>query len=178
MANCHQHSCTCQVGGSSNVHQTLDELEFERGIWSAAQTGDVKRIEQLIAKGTHPNQTDKSGYTALHYAARNGHLEVCKLLCEHGACINATTKAGVATALHRACTAGQFKVTQFLLLKGANVELQDSDGKTALHRAAEKGHMEIFNLLQQYVNISSSIYECKDLKGKRPYDYLDNKIYH
>nr|CAI5856379.1 unnamed protein product [Callosobruchus analis] len=30
-----------------------------------------------------------TGYTALHYAARNGQLDVCKLLIDNGANINA-----------------------------------------------------------------------------------------
>lgn len=47
------------------------------------------------------------GYTALHYASRNGHLEICKYLIENGANIDARTRSGQATALHRACAAGR-----------------------------------------------------------------------
>lgn len=101
MTNCCDHSHS-----SSGVCQTLDEMEFERGIWYAAQYGDLDKVEKLIDRGI--DLKDKSGYTALHYAARNGHVDVCKLLLNKGANVNAVTKSGCATALHRATSAGKF----------------------------------------------------------------------
>lgn len=54
---------------------------------------------------------DNCDYTALHYAARNGNMEICKLLLNDGkADINAVTKGG-ATALHRAAMMGEFYIT-------------------------------------------------------------------
>lgn len=103
MSYSHNHTCTTTA---SSVCQTLDELDFERGIWFAAQYGDIDRVNKLLSQGTHVDVCDNAGYTALHYAARGGHLGVCKLLLSRGANINATTKSGQATALHRAATAG------------------------------------------------------------------------
>lgn len=49
---------------------------------------------------------DNYDYTALHYAARAGDFEICKMLILEGqAEINAITKGG-ATPLHRAATMG------------------------------------------------------------------------
>ena len=42
----------------------LKELEFERGIWSAAMDGEEK-VEKLLKSGVCPSATDSSGYTAL-----------------------------------------------------------------------------------------------------------------
>lgn len=98
-------SCCDHPHSSSGVCQTLDEMEFERGIWHAAQYGELEKVEKLILRGV--DVRDKSGYTALHYAARNGHAEVCKLLLMNGANVNAVTKSGCATALHRAASAGE-----------------------------------------------------------------------
>lgn len=100
----------CECGGHSKpipTCQTLDELDFERGLWFAAQYGDLDRALHLLKKGTYVDQRDSSGYTPLHYAARNGHLDLCRLLVEKGACVNAITNQGQATALHRAATAGE-----------------------------------------------------------------------
>lgn len=99
------HDHVCPVS-NSGVYQTLDELDFERGIWYAAQHGDIDRINKLLNKGADVNVRDLAGYTALHYAARNGHATACKLLLERTADINAVTKAGNASSLHRACLAG------------------------------------------------------------------------
>lgn len=100
--------CTHTCCAVSNVSQTLDELDFERGLWYAAQYGDLDRVMKLISQGTEVDARDASGYTSLHYAARNGHLEVCKFLIQKGADINAVTKSGCATALHRAASAGMY----------------------------------------------------------------------
>lgn len=64
-------------------------------------------MRNLLDKGVDPNLEDKNGYTALHYAARAGHIGVCKILLNAGASVNAATRAGKATPLHRAALAGR-----------------------------------------------------------------------
>ncbi|KAF5298446.1 hypothetical protein FQR65_LT01225 [Abscondita terminalis] len=180
MSNCghygdqHQHICRGH-STTSNVTQTLDELDFERGIWYAAQYGDSDRVKKLIDKGIDVDLRDSAGYTSLHYAARNGCKQVCKILLERGANVNAATKSGSATALHRSCSAGHVEIVKLLLSKNANGMLKDSDGKTALHRAAESKHLEVCKI------IASAYPESKamvDNKGKLPRDYvqLDNLL--
>ena len=67
---------------------------------------EVKRIDEFVRNG-HTNDRDNFGYTALHYAARNGNLEICQILIRSGnAEVNAVTKSG-ATALHRAAMMGK-----------------------------------------------------------------------
>ncbi|XP_078523093.1 uncharacterized protein LOC144792096 isoform X2 [Lissotriton helveticus] len=65
----HVDGAPCCSHGSSvtsqSVHQTLDEMDFERGIWSAAMDGDLERVKKFIKKGADPSLPDKSGYTAL-----------------------------------------------------------------------------------------------------------------
>ncbi|GBO99290.1 Ankyrin repeat domain-containing protein 39 [Eumeta japonica] len=69
---------------------------------------------------------DNCDYTALQYAARNGNVDICKLLLSEGkADIDAVTKGG-ATALHRAAM-----MVKLLIDSNANVELKDEDGQTA-----------------------------------------------
>lgn len=98
-----EHNCKCHPSPAS---QSLDEMDFERGIWYAAQYGDLERVKSLLSKSADPNQRDSAGYTALHYAARNSHKEVCQMLICCGADINAQTKGGV-TALCRAAASGE-----------------------------------------------------------------------
>lgn len=102
----HSHE-NCQIDTkSSNLFQSLNELDFERGIWSAAQSGDLDKVINFLNKGENVDVKDTAGYTALHYAARNGHSDICKCLLARGSDVNAVTKAGLATSLHRACSAG------------------------------------------------------------------------
>lgn len=69
--------------------------------------GNKDRVRELLTKGTHVDARDGAGYTALHYAARCGDTDMCKLLLSAGADINAITRAGRATALHRAAMTGE-----------------------------------------------------------------------
>ncbi|CAG9771848.1 unnamed protein product [Ceutorhynchus assimilis] len=102
------HECKCS-SDSTIARQSLEEMDFERGIWSAAQNGNIERVKKLSDSWKFQvDQRDSAGYTALHYAARNGHLSVCEYLVEKGADIDATTKSGLATALHRAVSAGKY----------------------------------------------------------------------
>ena len=41
------------------------ELEFERGIWSAAMDGETERVKKFLARGLDPSSIDSAGYTAL-----------------------------------------------------------------------------------------------------------------
>ena len=48
--------------------------------------GDIEKIKKVIQqKGAHIlNEQDKNGYSCLHYAVRNSHFEISKLLIQHG----------------------------------------------------------------------------------------------
>lgn len=50
-----------------------------------ASLGNMEQVEQLLADGIDPNQTDDEGYSALQAAAENDHLAVVKLLVSKGA---------------------------------------------------------------------------------------------
>ncbi|XP_039875678.1 ankyrin repeat domain-containing protein 39 isoform X2 [Simochromis diagramma] len=117
--------CCSHPVSSAGVYQTLYEMDFERGIWSAAMNGDLERVKYLVQKGTDPNLRDSAGYTALHYGSRSGHLSVCKFLLENGACASPQTPGG-ATPLHRSAYCGHLNV------------------------AAEGGHEEVCQLLDEH----------------------------
>jgi len=163
----HAENCGC-LQHSSETQQSLSELEFERGIWNAAIYNEVDRIKYFISNGK-TNERDNFGYTALHYAARNGNKEICELLIKDGrANLNAITKGG-ATPLHRASMMGHLKIVQLLIEFNAILNIQDEDGQTSLHRAAQRGHFGVCKLLLEHC---SELKIIKDRKGYTAYDLL------
>ncbi|KAL7827378.1 hypothetical protein SRHO_G00330960 [Serrasalmus rhombeus] len=163
----HGKQCSCNAHQSTpSVHQTLDEMDFERGIWSAAMDGDLERVRSLLRKGTDPNIKDQASYTALHYSSRAGHRSVCELLLDHGTCANSQTRGG-ATSLHRAAYCGHLAIVQLLLTHGADPQLTDDDGSTPLHKAAERGHLEVCELLLSNCPILRTV---KDRRLRLPVD--------
>jgi hypothetical protein len=84
---------------------------------------------------------NKNGWTALHLASENHHLEIVCLLLENGAVVKGKDKDGN-TALHFPSQEGHLETVHLLLEKGAELDGKDNDGWTALHRASLYGHME------------------------------------
>ncbi|XP_032253258.1 ankyrin repeat domain-containing protein 39 isoform X1 [Phoca vitulina] len=144
---CADGPCCSWPGSASSVQQTLDEMDFDRGIWSAALNGDLGRVKYFIQKAADPSQPDSAGYTALHYASRNGHYAVCQLLLESGAKCDAQTHGG-ATALHRASYCGHTEIARLLLSHGSNPRLVDDDGMTSLHKVCRPSPFTILAFVQ------------------------------
>lgn len=73
----------------------------------AAATGNLSQIIKLLQQATDPeeeiNTLTDTGWTALHHAARNGHVEVVGYLVDHGADPDKLTCGLCYTPLHLAC---------------------------------------------------------------------------
>jgi ankyrin repeat protein len=76
------------------------------------------------------------GLTPLLYATRSGCLECAKSLLQAGADINRPTPDGV-SPLMNAIDAGNYPIANFLLDQGANPDLQDWWGRTAVYIAID-----------------------------------------
>ena len=94
----------------SPLPQDHEELHLPELVYWAS-LGDLEHVEQLLAKGIDPNQTDDEGYSALQAAAENDHLAVVKLLISKGA--NVAYK-GEYTALQLAEMAENSEVVEYL----------------------------------------------------------------
>ncbi|KAJ3273960.1 hypothetical protein HDV01_003630 [Terramyces sp. JEL0728] len=119
-------SCKCHP--PATYSQSLEEMDFERSIHNAAHKNNIQKVE--IMPDQLVNIYDNSGYLPLHYAARQGHLEMAKLLIRKGACVNAKTRNGGVSVLHRACISGNVELVEYLIQKGADKEAVDRDGRT------------------------------------------------
>ena len=62
-------------------------------LYHAAERGRERVVTYLLEKRADVNIADGLGWTALHLAAREGHLSVVKLLVKHGAKLDAKTVA-------------------------------------------------------------------------------------
>ena len=67
----------------------------------------------------------KEIWTALHFAASNGHVDVAKVLIQNGADVNAVHNEVKRTALHHAAEYGHVDVAKVLIQNGADVNAVD-----------------------------------------------------
>ncbi|KAF6039093.1 hypothetical protein EB796_002600 [Bugula neritina] len=127
---------------------------------------NVDKMTSLLTKDSgHANKQDGNGYTALHYAARAGHREACKLLLSHGADVNARLRGGD-TAMHRASYKGRAGVVELLISHGAEA-IQGADGQTPLHKAVEQTQLQTAKLLvESYPHLKV----IRDDKQRQPID--------
>ena len=107
----------------------------ESPLMLAALKGQLEIAGKLVKKGADVN---KSGWTPLHYAASNGHVEVIKLLLENHAYIDAESPNG-STPLMMASMYGNPQSVKLLLDEGADALLKNQIGLTAL-QFAQRGN--------------------------------------
>ncbi|CAH0382752.1 unnamed protein product [Bemisia tabaci] len=105
-------------------------------------------IEAVEAGGVEVNFMDDVGQTLLNWASAFGTQEMVEFLCDKGADVN---KGHRSSSLHYAACFGRPAIAKVLLRHGANPDLRDEDGKTALDKARERsdeGHGEVAAILQ------------------------------
>lgn len=98
----------------------------------AAQLGHTEAVKALLEAKANPNTLDKSGLTPLMYAALSGQTQTATLIAEHDReKINQANNNGN-TALMIAVLHGKKETALALITAGANPNLQNKEGKTAL----------------------------------------------
>jgi uncharacterized protein len=96
----------------------------------------ISTVRILLKAGANPNLgDDDSDETPLMRAMND---EVCSLLIDAGANVNAQRSNGLTALMITSGIWGRLKKMEVLIKAGANVNVKDEDGKTALMYAAEQ----------------------------------------
>ena len=137
--SCDVLNCLIENGADVNVRK---EYSKRTPLMIAAHCKNLNAVEFLLKHGAIVDLRDKLNKSSLHYgverASRSSDtsFDVVSCLLNHGADINAPMN-GKYTALMMACRSQHVRLVKFLLQQGANVQVKDKDGKTALHFACE-----------------------------------------
>jgi uncharacterized protein len=118
-------------------------------VFDAAAIGNVVVMRSLLSSDrASVDDRGPDGYTALHFAASFGQLEVARLLLGRGADPNAVAMNGSRlTPLHSAIAAKHRDTTSLLLALGASPNSVQHGGITPLHIAAQDGDEAIVDML-------------------------------
>ncbi|GAB2287431.1 hypothetical protein Dimus_021808 [Dionaea muscipula] len=124
-------------------------LEFFKK--SAEELDEGKGLEKTVAEIKDANDRG-----ALHFAAREGQIDVCKYLLEELK-LDVNVKDGDGdTPLIHAARQGHTATAKYLLEHGADAAIASNLGATALHHSAGIGDIEFVNfLLSKGVDIDS-----------------------
>jgi uncharacterized protein len=120
---------------------------------AASSHGHLKVVNILLREGfSSPDQIDRvgfQGFSPFFVACIFDNLEIAKSLLRAGADINKVDKKDN-TALLIACKVGKINTVMFLVEEGANTNLRNSEGFTALQIAEFHFHKDIVNYLKNH----------------------------
>jgi ankyrin repeat protein len=102
---------------------SLNEAESQEvlnmGLFDAVVRGQEYAARLLLDRRAEVDARYHKGYTPLHLAATNGHVDISRLLLDRGADPDARDENDQ-TPLHRAATNGRTDTARLLILRGAN----------------------------------------------------------
>ncbi len=107
----------------------LSNKSGETPLMIAAIEGDLPLVKTLVTK--NKAMVDHIGWTPLHYACTKGHLDVAQFLIANGAMVDSRSLNGT-TPLMMAVQSGNEQLVKLLLDKGADLELKNQLGLTAI----------------------------------------------
>lgn len=122
----------------------------ETALYVAAEYGNADMVKEMVKYYDSEAASIKArnGLDAFHIAAKQGDVEVVKVLMEALPELSMTFDQSNTTALHTAAEQGHIEVVNFLLQKNRNmITIRKSNLKTALHSCARKGHLEVVKAL-------------------------------
>lgn len=124
----------------------------ETALYVAAEYGYVDLVKEMIEYYDLADAGIKArnGFDAFHIAAKQGDLDVLKVLMEAHPGLTMTVDVSNTTALHTAAMQGHSEIVNLLLEAGSSLAtIGRSNGKTALHSAARNGRLEVVKALLQ-----------------------------
>ncbi|XP_011445686.1 E3 ubiquitin-protein ligase MIB1-like isoform X2 [Crassostrea angulata] len=122
----------------------------------AALRGNPSAMRILLSKIPRPWIVDEKkddGYTALHLAALNNHVEVAELLVHQGKANMDLQNVNLQTALHLAVERQHTQIVRLLVREGCNLNIPDKDGDTPLHEALRHHTLSQLRQLQDMQDV-------------------------
>lgn len=135
---------------------TLTNNNGFNALHHAALRGNPSAMRVLLSKLPRPWIVDEKkddGYTALHLAALNNHVEVAEQLARAGKADLDLQNVNLQTALHLAVERQHTQIVKLLVREGANLNVADKDGDTPLHEALRHHTLSQLRQLQDVQDV-------------------------
>ena len=130
---------------SPSIDLERPNLAGETPVMMAAFHGSFELVQYLVEQ--RQVEINKPGWSALHYAATNGHLKSATYLLDQNAYVDPESPNGT-TALMMAARGGHIEVVKLLLDRGADLSKMNAVKMTAIDFAEQHNQAEIANGLK------------------------------
>ena len=162
---------------SANKFRHMNSVEYY--FWmNAVIRADISTVKTFIDSGINVDEVRHRDHPALLLAVSRGYQSVVELLLEGGSNVNCRTDIMKSTALHLAVERNYKGIAKLLLEYGADKNAVDEEGKTALIIAAQKGFLEIAQLLipkEDYKELVLELLYDKKYQRQRSTEYIARK---
>ena len=127
----------------------------------------IEELKQYLKEGEHIDVLGEYDCTPLHYACREGNLEIVKFLLENNSNLNKKNRYSTLYPIFDALASQNEKVLfpmiKLLLDSGADINSSDSFGNTLLHHAVEKENEALIELfITMGCNVNQTFRHDKD----------------
>ena len=122
--------CLAGLGLAVCLSVWLQASSSDSRVADAAMGGDASTVKSLLKQGADVNAAQGDGMTALHWAARQGDVDLTRMLVYAGANVRAVTRLGGYTPLLMASERGYASVMDELLKAGSDPKIATSSGTT------------------------------------------------
>jgi len=139
-------------------HTETRRLVQENELHSAAHYSKQEIVEKLLAQGASlDKQHTERGGLPIHWATE-GTVAICNLLLDAGADVNAIAETnderdGMTPLIYCAWWCGDcddcIAIAINLIERGADLQARDAEGKTAVDRAKQQGHLKMARALTE-----------------------------
>ncbi|CAG0887706.1 unnamed protein product [Darwinula stevensoni] len=150
----------CRQRGEKASSQNEGDIVVSKSVsptclMDAIAKGDFKSAAALLNGGSQVKATEENSWTALHESAKQGRVDLTRLLLEHGFNINAKEGSAGKTPLHLVveqgsrCGKNSFLEVAKMILKcpGVDPNMKDVHGDTPLHYAMRERNTKFLRLL-------------------------------
>ena len=108
---------------------------------AAVTFGYLDEVRTLLAAGAPASMTESTGINLIHWAVITDHPEVIPALVEAGVPLNAADESGYTPLIYAATIDfGDAEAVKILLQAGADRNIRNEEGRTALEQARHYGH--------------------------------------
>jgi ankyrin repeat protein len=146
-----EHPSSAIAASTKQMIEQVQQAKQDYSLFEAVEKGDLEQLELLISKGADVNLKNQEGWTPLHIAAKEGHVDIAALLIKNRAevneRINSRDDPSGLTPLHIAAYSNHVDVVELLIGAGAQINVHGTYGHTPLEYAAGRGDKDIVELL-------------------------------
>lgn len=137
----------CAIDTKEEIHKTIEgETEVNEQLLTAARSGEMKTVADLIENHADLNVRDDEGRTALMIAVYNEDAEMTKILLDAGADVDLQDDMKNNPFLY-AGAEGYLNILKLTIAAHADPTITNRYGGTALIPASERGHLAIIEEL-------------------------------